>query len=497
MDLFTAVSLGFLLIYLVVGVYVARSVKTLDDFYVMGRKAPPVLIAGTLIATNVSSVTFIGFTGTAFSVGPLYVAFYGMTVVASLFVGLFLGRYLWRLKLWTIPDYFAKRFPSEPVRVVATAIVLISMVLYLISIMLGTQVAMGQLLGWPNLLSLVVVLGVITIFTFIGGMQGVVITDTIMFVVFFLASVAMAPFIISAAGGWPAAFDTAVEELPGFTSWAGSNPPFEGFWLLLETNILSLILVIASPQLISRAYIARDEKTLGRAMIYLALVLPVFVFATIYIFGMVPLVTPEGIEPANAFPYVALNLVPPIIGALALAGVVAAALSTASSLFQQGAAAISRDIYQRFIDPDVSDSRFILISRISVLLIAVIVFLGSVTPQVSASAILYGFLFASAAWAVWLPALVGGIVWRRATTAGALWSMTVGLALTLAVGFGRQIGYTPEWLAPNVVGLVVATVIMVAVSLATRPSERGLEVYREMRQPVAEDEMGGQDASTR
>lgn len=179
MDLFTAVSLAFLLIYLVVGIYVARSVKTLDDFYVMDRKAPPVLIAGTLIATNVSSVTFIGFTGTAFSVGPLYVAFYGMTVVASLFVGLYLGRYLWRLKLWTIPDYFAKRFPSEPVRVVATAIVLISMVLYLISIMLGTQVAMGQLLGWPNLLSLIVVLGVITIFTFIGGMQGVVITDTI------------------------------------------------------------------------------------------------------------------------------------------------------------------------------------------------------------------------------------------------------------------------------------------------------------------------------
>lgn len=484
MNLFTGVSIGFLLVYLVVGVYVARHVRTLSDFYVMGRNAPAFLITGTLIATNASSVTFIGFTGTAFSVGPLFVAIYGMTMVASLFVGLYLGRYLWRLKLWTIPDYFSRRFPSEPVRAVATAIVLISMVLYLISIMLGTMVALNQLLGWPNTLSLIVVLGVITAFTFVGGMQGVVITDTIMFLVFFLAGLSMAPFIVSAAGGWPDALSRAGEELPRFTSWSGANPPFEAFWLLLETNVLSLILVVASPQLISRAYIARDEKTLGRAMVYLALVLPIFVFGTVYMYGLVPLIAPEGTEPANAFPWVAMNLVPPIIGALALAGVVAAAISTASSLFQQGAAALSRDIYQRFINPDVSDSRFMLISRISVVVIALVVFAGSLTPQLSAAAIVYAFLLASAAWAVWLPALVGGIVWGRATTAAALWSMTIGLIITLAVGFGRQFEYIPGWVPPNVIGLVVSTVILVGVSLATQPSEEGLEAFEEMRQPV-------------
>ena len=484
MNLFTGVSVGFLLIYLVVGVYVARNVKTLNDFYVMGRNAPPVLITGTLIATNASSVTFVGFTGTAFSVGPLFVAFFGMTMVASVFVGLYLGRYLWRLKLWTIPDFFSRRFPSSGVRLVATAIVLISMVLYLISIMLGAMVALEQLLGWSNILSLSVILGIITIFTFIGGMQGVVITDTIMFLVFFVAGLAMAPFIVSAAGGWPDALSRASEELPQFTQWNGVNPPFEGFWLLLETNILSLILVVASPQLISRAYIARDEKTLGRAMIYLALILPIFVFGTIYMFGLAPLVVPENIEPANAFPWVARNLVPPIIGALALAGVVAAAISTASSLFQQGAAALSRDVYQRFVNPEVSDSRFMLISRISVIVIAVIVFLGSITPQLSAAAIVYAFLLASAAWAVWLPALVGGIAWRRTTTSAAFWSMTLGLIITLAVGFGRQFEYIPGWIPPNVVGLVVSSVILVAVSLATQTSEEGLETYREMREPV-------------
>jgi Na+/proline symporter len=487
LNLFTGVSVAFLLIYLVVGVYVARNVKTLNDFYVMGRNAPPLLITGTLIATNASSVTFIGFTGTAFSVGPLFVAIYGMTMVASLFVGLYLGRYLWRLKLWTIPDYFARRFPSEGVRAVATAIVLISMVLYLISIMLGTMVALDQLLGWSNILSLIVILGIITVFTFIGGMQGVVITDTIMFLVFFAAGLAMAPFIISAAGGWPDALSRAAEELPRFTRWNGANPPFEAFWLLLETNVLSLILVVASPQLISRAYIARDEKTLARAMIYLALVLPIFVVGTIYVFGMVPLITPKEVEPAGAFPWVATNLVPPIIGALALAGVVAAAISTASSLFQQGAAALSRDIYQRFINPDVSDSRFMLISRASVVVIAVVVFLGSISPQLSAAAIVYAFLLASAAWAVWLPALVAGIVWSRATTAGAFWSMLIGLVITLAVGFGRQFEYVAGWVAPNVIGLVVSTIILVIVSLATRPSEQGLEIFREMRQPVAEE----------
>ena len=486
MDLFTGVSVAFLVIYLVVAVYVSFSNRTLDDFYVMGRRASPLLVTGTLIATAYSSVTLIGYTGAAFSVGPLpYVSLFGGTMIFSLFVGFYFGRRLWRLKLYTIPDFFSERFPSQGVRVVATAIVLISMTLYLVTIMVGTSIAMEQLLGWSSTVSVIVILGVVTVFTFVGGMQGVVITDTIMFVVFFVASLAMAPFVLSAAGGWPDAFSRASQELPRFAEWTGTNTPFVAFSFLLETFVLALVLWVASPQLISRAYIARDEKTLARAGVYLTLSLPIFVFGLVYVFGVVPLIAPTDLDPSNSFPWVTQNLVPPVIGALALAGIVAASISTASSLFQQGAAALSRDVYQRFVNPDVSDSKLLLVSRMAVVIIAVIVFLGSSVSQISATAIVYGFLLASATWSAWTPALIAGVMWRRATTAGVFWSMIVGLVFALAVGFGRQFGYTPTWLAPNIVGLLVASIILVTVSLATTPSEKSREVFHEMSKPVA------------
>lgn len=485
MDLFVIVSIAFLLIYLFVGVYVGRRVKGVSDFYVAGRNVPAYLIVGTVIASNVSSVTLVGFAGSTFQFGPLpYVFFYMMSTFGSVFVGLYLGRYLWRLKLWTLPDFFSRRFPSNGVRITATAIVVISMSLYMVSILLAASAVLRELLGWSDTLSILGMLGVITMFTFVGGMLGVIITDTIMFGVFFIASLAFIPFIYAAAGGWPEALRSAAEELPGFMQWSGSRSTFEGFWFLVEANVVGLLFTVAAPQLISRAYVARSEKTLARAQLLVALFLSIFVFGFLYNFGVLPIGAPKDLEPVNAFAWAARNLVPAIIGALALAGVVAAAMSTASSLFQQGAAALSNDIYLRFINPSASESRLMLISRGSVLVLAVVVLIGTFQRDIAATAIVYAFLLATALWAAWLPALVAGVAWRRATTAGAFWSMTVGLILTLALGFGRQFGFSPGWLPPNLVGLVVAAVLVVVISLATRPTDQELEVYEEMRQPV-------------
>lgn len=487
MNLVSGVAIAFLLIYLAVGIYASRSLKGVSDFYVMDRNAPAFLITGTLIATNVSSVTFVGFTGGAFSSGPLpFVTFFGMTIVASLFVGFYLGRYLWRSGLWTVPDYLAKRYPSKGVQGLGAVIVLLSMVLYLIAIMQGVGIAAAAALGWSERTSVLVILLIIAAFTFLGGMRGVVLTDTIMFIVVFLAALTMVPYIVIEAGGWPTAFRDAAVELPGFTDWGGDASTFDAVWFLIETNVLSLILVIASPQLLSRVYIARDERTLARAMLYQAFLLPVFIFGFLYVFGVAPLAVPEGTSPADAFPYVATVLVPALVGAIALSGVVAAAMSTASSLFQQGSAALSRDIYQRFVNPDVSEQSFLRISRVSVLVLGVVVYLGAAAPQVTSASIVYGFLFASAAWAVWLPAIVAGVMWRNATTAGALWSMSIGLVLAVGAGLGRNFEVSPAWIPPNFVGLVTATIVLVVVSRMTAPSPVGQAMHDAMKLPTVD-----------
>lgn len=149
MDLFVIVNVVFIAIYLLIGLYASKVTKSLDDYYIMGQNAPTFLVTGTLIATNVSSVTFIGYTGSIYTTRHLpYTSIFILTVITALFVGLYLGRYFWRMKIYTLPDYFARRFPIERVRIAATAIVLVSMIGYLVTVMIGTNIVLNQLYGW-------------------------------------------------------------------------------------------------------------------------------------------------------------------------------------------------------------------------------------------------------------------------------------------------------------------------------------------------------------
>lgn len=482
MNIYGIVTVASLVIYLFIGVCSSRSVKNTDDFYVMGRNAPAPLITGTLIATNISTVAFIGYVGSVYTQGALpYITMFGATLASSIFLGLSMGRYIRRMHLYTVPDFFVKRYPdNESVKLLSTAIVLFTMLVLLISVCQGVTVVLCGTFGISRTAALVISLGTITVFTMCGGMKGVVVTDTIMFVTFFVAAMLVAPYLMKALGGWPLGISRGEAALPYVTSWKGSFSTFDGIWQYLEVNCASVVLVLASPQLLSRAFIAKSEKTLGRAMLLQALLFPIFIFTLLFLFSLLPMVRGD-LEPTSAFIWAAMNLASPVVGALALAGITAAALSSASSLFQQAAAALSRDIYERYINPTADEKKKMQVSRICVLLIAVFCFLGSTSQDISALGIVYGFLFATAGWAAWFPPLILGIYWKRATTKAAALSMAFGFLVTIGLVMGRTHGLTPSWLAPNVAGLAVSAAVCVAVSLATSAGEAELAVFETMR----------------
>ncbi len=470
MDYYGVIAIGFLVFYLFVGIWAGRNTKTVADHYVMSRSAPAFLITGTLVASNLSSVTFIGFTGTAIKAGPhLMIAMFGMTVIASLCMGLWIGKYFYRLNLMTVPDFFQKRYPSKSVQLLASLIVLISMTVYMVSVMLGSTVAAQSLFGWSPKVSLIAILSIITLFTVIGGMRSVVITDAIMFVIFLLGALVIGPAIILKLGGMHTAIEKATQSIPHIFSWHGKMTPFKGFMILLETNIVSLINVAAAPHLLSRISIAKSEREFGKAMLYLAVSLPILIIGLLYTFGYLPALNSQ-VEPVNGFPWVARNLVPAFIGAIGLSGVLAAAISTTTSLFQQASATLSSDLIKTYLKPDMTNDQLLSLSRWCVVIIAVVVYAGSLTPNISAGSIMYAFLFATACFSAWLPSLILGVLWKGATTKGAFYSMAISLPLIVALGIARKTGLVPGWLAPNVIGLVVSTGILVIVSKLTQAS---------------------------
>lgn len=481
MDIYVVTAIVFLGIYLFAGIYAGKQTKTVEDHYVMSRSAPAFLITGTLIASNLSSVTFIGYTGTAAQNGPFaMVASFGMTVVASLLIGLWIGKYFYRMRLLTIPDYFNKRYPGKHVQLLASLIVLVSMTIYMISVMLGAVVVTQNLLGFSPTISLIVILVIITLFTTIGGMRSVVVTDCIMFVVFLLGALVISPSIITHLGGMEAAVEKAKEAIPHIFVWTGKTPSFTAGMSILETNILSLINVMAAPHLMSRICIAKSEREFGKAMVYLSIAIPICIISLVYPFSFMSLIESASGE-ADVFPWVAKNLVPPVLGAIGLSGVIAAAISTATSLFQQASATLSSDIIKTYFKPDMTEDQLLKVSRISVVVIAIVVFIGSNNPQIGPASIMYAFLFATACFSSWLPSLIMGVLWRDATTQGAFWSMAISLPIIIILAVGRNMGIFPLWVVPNIIGLITSTIIMYVVSKFTETTPEQRELFDSIR----------------
>ena len=479
MDAYGIISIAFLAAYLFIGLYAGRKTHSVEDHFVMSRSAPAFFIMGTLIASNLSSVTFTGFTATVITSGPLaMITQFGATITAMLFIGLYAGRYLYRMKLLTIPDFFAKRYPGKYASLAASLIVLISMTAYMITVTLGSVVVISNIFGWSLHLSLLAIMSIITVFTVVGGMRSVVVTDTAMFVVFLIAALVIGPSVVVKTGGLKEAIGKATESLPYLFRWHGNATPFLGFMAILEMNVLSWLLNLGAPHLISRVNIAKSERELGKSMIYLAVVLPILIIALLYPFSFFPLLGTD-VKPVESYVWVCKNLVPTLFGAIGLAGVVAAAISTATSLFQQASATLSSCIIKDFFFPNMDDKRLLLVSRISVVVIGVIVYFGSLNPSISGATIMYAFLFATAAFGAWIPAIYMGLLWRRATTAGATWSMFTAMPLIIFVSIGRQKGFLPSWIPTNLVGVTFAFVVMYVVSLLTK-EDAGNKVYDEI-----------------
>src|SRR5690625_2896875 len=214
---------GILLLYVVVGVIVTRFVRNQKDFYVMGEKGSTLLIVGTLAATYLSSVSLMGIAGQAYAEGPLVIPTLGSfgAWLGTLISILYVGRKMRAMKLLTVPEFFEKRFNSKPVSVVATVIMIIGLFGYGIIDFIGAGLILSEITGINFSLMIIMFTLAIMVFTVLGGMYGVIVTDTLMFFTMLAVSVIIAPLLIGQAGF--DAMKNLADTIPGYWTMGGTE----------------------------------------------------------------------------------------------------------------------------------------------------------------------------------------------------------------------------------------------------------------------------------
>lgn len=420
-----------ILVYLLVGLVAGRSVKDVNDYYVSGRSAPTILIAGTLFASMLSVNGFMGdqafcYTGNITSL----VLLNSMCACGYVFGPLVFGRYLRRSQCTTMPEYFGTRYNDPRNRRIAGIITIISLTAYLLACITGVGILMEELTGLPYGVCLLLAWFCFTAFTFYSGSKGVILTDTMMFMVFLVAAIIAGPYIFNAQGGLgellhnlmtnPAAPEGLLD-FHGNIAGTGASDVFGAVMYAVTMGIIWFITVAVSPWQAGRNLMAKSEHVTFRSGAIAAICTTVFLlYLNLQSISVINL-NPGMEDPQRVLIWASFNVMPKIVGTLVLAGIMAAGLSSASTFLSVVGFSVTSDIVQ--IDFK-SEKQQLRVSRIVMLVVGVV---SLVLAYMGLGGVRIISWFASTIIAAsWVVPGIGSIVSKKLSATGARWSMTAG-----------------------------------------------------------------------
>jgi len=474
LSLFTLTIAISVLLFVAVGNYAGRKVKNVDDYFVAGRQAPTLLIVGTLVASLMSTTVFMGEAGFTYAgqLGP-YLLLPGITVTGYIYGALFFGTYLRRSEATTVAAFFGERFADRGVQRIAGLTVIVGLGGYLLVVTQGAALLVAELTEFSYIGAIVIAWLSYSAFTLYAGSRGVILSDTLMFLLFTGATLFFVGYLLEEFGG----IQTAIQDLtrqtvkPELTSWHGiigegtSWPTALDFFIWFLVIDLSWSLVYAiSPWQASRHLMAKSEHVVLRASIYTCIIV-IFLQMLIYgAGGLINLANPN-IEPVETvLIWAATHIVPTFLGALLVAGIVAAALSSASTFLSLVGFSVSRDLMP---ERNSSSLRF---TRIAMGLVSLVVLALSIVvpPNVFWITLFIGTVFASS----WGP--VGLLsIWNKSITArGARWGMVAGLVGNIIPAGLDYVGFIdlPSYFEPVLLGIIASLVAVWMGSRGQSPS---------------------------
>lgn len=468
MDIFSVTLIASIVLFVAIGNYAGRSVKKLDDYFVAGRRAPTILILGTLVASVFSSTIFLGEAGFTYAgqMGP-YLLFPGIAVTGYVYGAILFGRYLRRSSTNTVAEYFGRRFNSRAMQQLSGTIIIVALGIYLLVVTQGAAMLLQDLIGVTYIQGMVIAWFSYTVFTMYSGSQGVILTDTLMFLLFAVATIAFGIYVVGDLGGIGSAVEqmATVKEKPDIGSWHGTvgagtewaKPIDYLIWVVVIDMAWSVVYAV-SPWQSSRHMMARNEHVVIRAAILTTLAV---IFLQIFIYGVSGLINlyNPSIQPVETVMiWAARNVVPDFLGAMLLAGIMAAALSSASTFLSLVGFSASNDIAPSDTPLSLRRTRAIISGVSIVALAAGFIF----PPNIFWLMLFIGTVFASS----WGPVALMSVWSKRITAQAAFWGMLTGFVFNVVPSALEYVGVInfPHFFNPTIIATLISLVTIFTLS---------------------------------
>ncbi|WP_175596757.1 sodium:solute symporter [Bacillus sp. MRMR6] len=395
----------YFLVMILVGPWAAKKMNKKDsgDFILAGRAVPTWLVTGGIVATLINSATLLGYGGSGFSLGISgYFASLGF-VVCLMWMGYWFIPRLRRTNITTIPELF-ERFFGWPHRLVSTILVICRDLGVTAGAAIGMAVVFRSVFDISLDLALVITLAVTLAFTILGGMWAVMITDTIQAAIILIGTTLLIPLGIAYIGGWT----EFVNLIPAthIDVWnAGESQTIA--WI-----IAGALTCLGYQTLIQRGLSAESDEVARKSFRNGGLIAIAW-YMVPFLIGTLAVVIFPTISPSEAF--ISMTSLFGSIGGLIFSVIiVASCISTLSSTVLTTASNISLDVYKRLINPDASEKTTVLVTRISIVVVAIAgTLIGRSLPYILELLLTGGRIMAASL----TPVLLALIFWKTARKA--------------------------------------------------------------------------------
>lgn len=490
----------YLAFMLYLGFYFKNRVSSFTDFILGNRGIPWFVIAMTMLATLANAQQTLGIAGTSYSLGLSPMIWFFILVNIFIYPLLVrLGSRYRHLNFDTIVDLAEARYPGSGRNTILLAIWQMAWGVVSTAIcFFGGALVIETVFGIPMWLAILIV-GVITVFyCMMGGLNGVVFTDTIQWLVIIFGTAFLVPAVFSKFGSFSEFFSAILgntgyvptEEAavwPGYTDLF-ALPTFAGVTpiALIAMGLAGSLWIPIDLGFMQRMLAAKDPKEGRKAGLGFLLIVTLWACIMVAMGVMGGQIFP-GVEVTDSVILLMANAAMPGIGmAIFVTAITAAVMSTVSTYLNATAAIFTKNIYKRFINKDADDKQMVKIIRIMIPIVAVaaLSFAPSVrNAGVFATAITAQIVLCAAV----SPLILLSTYWKRMTEAAAFWGCLVSGVVTLflvfksgggtAVFYGAGIGGVPAIF----IGLAIGFVIYLVMSLVSpyKPESIG-PVFREI-----------------
>ncbi|MDZ8117696.1 sodium:solute symporter [Pontiella agarivorans] len=449
-----------------------------ESYFLAGGSLKWPMIGLALFSTNISTVHLVSLAEEGYKNGLAYGNFEWMAPFTLIILALFFAPFYIRSKVATLPDFLERRY-SKGSRNWLSGLSIISAIFIHIGFSLyAGAIVLEGLFGIPLMYSIIGIAVLTGVYTMIGGLMAVVLTESVQTVVLLIGAIVLTGIALVKVGGWSGLTETVDPHMFSVLRPKGDPSGLPWYSILLGYPITGIWYWCTDQTIVQRVLGAKDEQQarLGPLFAGFLKILPVFIFVlpgliaqALIMQGKLPAIE----KSADVYSVMITHLLPVGLKGLIAAALMAALMSTVSGALNSAATLFSYDLYKQW-KPETTEKKLISIGRIvtivgMVLAICVAPFLGRYPTifQGINAAICY---ISPPITAVF----VFGVFWKKASSFGSFTTLVIGSALGFVV-FGldfykEQTGWNIPFMMSGFYLFCICAVIMVTASLM-KPEE--------------------------